>query len=288
MATFDISHPNLSYQWISEYYAKYEYQKDEEKFLLEWKNGILDSYGKSCEYYQEFLETFISIFDTYDKICMDEAILPLFHLSDYFLDNTDDIKLFRNDRVLYMKIAAISVFIDVLERTKLLKKIKVSQYLESSCYEKLTLLEMESGNLNFQTLAILQVELHNDFENILNFNKGSQHSMSHMASRIDEEISPFIPSWLTPIISDFRKMHTDDELRRDYQRISKYLPFQSWPCYIIERAMFEGMVPLCYLATDYDNPQELKKLYMQLAKHYSHRNDKEREQEYLNNAAAIC
>lgn len=239
---FDLTRP-ISFRgqwWEEEYYSQYEHIEGEDELETVLK-GVKPALTGDLPYdYQEFFSTLRTFFQCYGTICTAENLGRCHFLMYDLPTKSSELAFIDNGELLFTKKTYVSALISIFERTNLFKYYTPGQFLAASDEGKLTIAERESGNDTFQLLLVTYVELRIDFENLLTYLK--ELAKMPVFSVPDDQPQPLTPL-LGKAIVEYRKRHTDEELREEYRRFTCHTPGKSWRDFLIDCALVEGGIP---------------------------------------------
>ena len=233
---FDISRPKDELWWVNSYYPKYEYTEEEELLNSSWRGLKPVLTGELPLDYREFFTAARTFYESYNAVC--DGIGVKHFLWGGLPEKSKDLADFDNSILLLMKHDYVSALIDVFERTSLLRHVTPATFLSATDEGKLNYAENESENESFQLLLITYVELRIDFENLLIYFKELSGRPVRSISEEDKP-RPLNPS-LEKALMDYRKRHSDEELREEYRKYAFNTPGKSWSDFLTECALVEN------------------------------------------------
>ena len=236
---FDLTRPlNYGQWWVEKYYSQYEYTEGEELLKSDWR-GLKPALSGDLPYdYKEFFTAVRTFYDCYDAICAEQNIGRCHFILYDLPTKSKELAFIDNNDLLFIKKNYVSALISIFERTSLFQYHTPGQFLAATDEQKLNIAEQESKNETFQLLLITYVELRIDFENLLNYFK----ELSGRPVRpISEEDKPRpMNTSLEKAIMDYRKRHSDEELREEYRKYAFHTPGKSWEDFLTECALVES------------------------------------------------
>ena len=225
---FNIARPTLREEWFKEYYRLYGHFEDEEKHrqAFETVRPICMEAELMPRDYKEFFQAAKNLFDSYEDCCAYCKIKP--RVNRPIMPDPD---------VRYIYREALRALIDILERTTLMKRADVGDYLSTqNDQRRLDLSEGEGHNESFQLLLICHVEVKIDIENIgltLDECLKGQHR-NEFALRQEPQKHPF-----SAAILRLREKVSDETLRARYRAEVEENPDLGWEEFIVQAALAE-------------------------------------------------
>lgn len=225
---FDLSRPTLTGKWFNEYYARYEHLDGEEKFQKEFaKVKPRFPHGEMPTEYSEFFQAIGNLFDSYEAVCTKQKLAPAFFRPGDIPDSVRELKFFPNRNFLYLWQESCRAVVDVFERTNLFRHSSAGKFLAANQEEKLTIVEAENHDDNFQLLLITIVELRIDTEDIITLLSETVNSPKR------EKPTPVNP-WMAKVIMEYRQKHSDDYIRKRYISYLADRPETPWDAFLVE------------------------------------------------------
>lgn len=222
---FNIGRPTLREEWFEEYYRHYGHFEDEEihRYAFDAVMPVCLEDGFLPNDYREFFRAANFLFDSYAECCKCCEIEPM--VKRPMIPSPDVRFIYRE---------ALRAVIDIFERTSLLKKASVADYLGTPLDERrLNIAEAEGHNQDFQLFLINHVEIKIDIENIgltLEECLRGMHG-NDFAVRPKPGGHPFADAILR-----MREKVSDDELRERYRKALEENPDLSWDEFIVMSA----------------------------------------------------
>ena len=225
---FNIARPTIREEWFNEYYRLYGHFEDENKHrqAFETVRPICLDAELMPRDYKEFFQAAKNLFDSYEDCCAPCKIKP--RVKRPIMPDPDVRFIYRE---------ALMAVIDILERTSLMKKADVGDYLSTqSDQRRLDISEGEDHNESFQLLLICHVEIKIDIENIgltldecLKGQHGNEFELWQQPQK-----HPF-----TAAILRLREKLSDETLRARYREEVEENPDLGWEEFIVQAALAE-------------------------------------------------
>lgn len=220
---FNIARPTLREEWFEEYYRHYGHFEDEEKHRHAFESVrpiCLDGFMVPSDY-REFFQAAKNMFDSYTACCVFCQLEPRVMRPEM---PSQDV------RFIYRE--ALRALIDLFERTSLMKKSNVGDYLTtSSDQRRLDIAEGEGHNESFQLLLIYHVEIKIDIENI-GLTLEECLKGQHLESYTVRQEHPFAAA-----IRRLRENVADETLRARYRKEVEENPDLGWEEFIVQAAI---------------------------------------------------
>lgn len=208
---FNASRPTSNPEWFDEFYRRYEFSQDEEKYCLKLVPVTVGNmYGLEVDEIKEFFTSFKRLWNSYTNVCNKFKITP--RLQRYKIpENTyEDLKTFPLDRFIDFRKDVLRSVIEALEQTSYLYSFPLADYFEANITGKLDLVEYEKDK-QLQDLLIQYAAFRMDFDNVV----------WYLSMFFNLKNKPYVEwplnPWLHNIILEYRKQNTDEEMHAQYK-----------------------------------------------------------------------
>lgn len=228
---FNASRPTMTPGWFDEFYRRYEYTPDEEKYckLIPMTVGIPFHISEL----KEFSNSMTDLWDAYRAFCREHDIVP--RLAEQFIPKSfKDWSVFPLYKLIELKKDVLRALIDAFEQTGIMCHAPLLDYFETNDEGKLFFSEIEK-NKSLQLLMVEHVTMRIDYENIILYLKDT--------FRIKDKPCTEWPAnpWLYDTIMDFRKNKSDEKMLALYRIECSQNPKKRWIDFISEKAIAQAI-----------------------------------------------
>jgi len=259
LTDFNLDRPLLNHEWwFEEFYNNYCRTEDEDLLEKSLKHVTfrVKHPDEKLGPYDEFIHAVYEYWFSYRGCCIKQEIEM--EVEEPTIPKcASEINLHSNALLLSLKKASIRALIALLRRSSFLCGSSIADFLKADLDKKLDIAEMEVDS-TMQLLLILYVEIGVDLESLVIDLK--EQKRQGICSDDDFYVGIMNP-WLARKIREYRKYHSDKQIRTAYEKATEERPELLWIRFMGEQALQYATQKNPYLSTyveDSDLPDDIK------------------------------
>ena len=227
---FNPARPTVLPEWFDEFYRRYEFIKDEDKYCKRLVPLWAGIQKKDISEIDEFFKSLREVWKAYRKLCDKCHITP--RLQQYSIpENSQELDNFPLNRFIDLKKDALRAIIDFFDQTGVLFYCPLGEYIEQTDhYKELDIADLEKDE-ELKSFMFMHVSMQIDFDNIVWY----MNLFFNFKNRPIPEW-PYNP-WLREKVLEYRSSFSDADLHSQYDRYMDSHPVATWMDFMFQAAL---------------------------------------------------